>query len=251
MITSYLDRSWLISIILNSLLLGFAMIIPKKLLTFSGYLHAWLLGVLIWWLLGWQGYILIMSYFIIGSAITYVGISKKEKAGIAEKRSGTRGPENVWGSGLTALFCALGTLFSNPFYTKLFILGYVASISTKLSDTVASELGKVYGKNTFLITTLRPASPGTEGAISLEGTLAGFIASVLIALVGFFINFINLNEVSYCVISAFFATNVESVIGATLQNRVSWMNNDVVNIINTLIGALIAFFLYFLETNLF
>ena len=209
MITSYLDRSWLISIILNSLLLGFAMIIPKKLLTFSGYLHAWLLGVLIWWLLGWQGYILIMSYFIIGSAITYVGISKEEKAGIAEKRSGTRGPENVWGS------------------------------------------AAVYGKNTFLITTLKPASPGTEGAISLEGTLAGFIASVLIALVGFFINFINLNEVSYCVISAFFATNVESVIGATLQNRVSWMNNDVVNIINTLIGALIAFFLYFLETNLF
>ena len=117
--------------------------------------------------------IAIATYFIVGSAVTYIGISKKEKAGIAEKRSGVRGPENVWGSGLTALICAVGTLSSNPFYTKLFILGYVASISTKLSDTVASELGKVYGKNTFLITTLKPVSPGTEGAISFEGTVAG------------------------------------------------------------------------------
>lgn len=35
-------------------------------------------------------------------------------------------------------------------------IGYVASLATKLSDTFASEVGKAYGKRTFLITTLKP-----------------------------------------------------------------------------------------------
>ncbi|BDA39861.1 TIGR00297 family protein [Candidatus Atelocyanobacterium thalassae] len=251
MITLYSDNSWFVSITLNSLLLGIAIVSPKKLLTFPGYLNAWFLGVSVWWLLGWQGYSVIATYFIVGSAVTYIGISKKEKAGIAEKRSGVRGPENVWGSGLTAFFCALGTLFSSSFYTQLFILGYVASISTKLSDTVASELGKVYGKNTFLITTLKPVPPGTEGAISLEGTLAGFLASVFIASISFFINFINLTEVFYCIVAAFIATNIESLIGAKFQNKISWMTNDIVNIINTSAGALAAFSLSLLGIELF
>ncbi len=251
MIILYSDSSWFTGIILNTLLLSIAIVAPKKLLTLPGYLNAWFLGISIWWLLGWQGYSVIAFYFIIGSAMTYVGMSEKKKAGIAEKRSGVRGPENVWGSGLTALICAVGTLSSNPFYTKLFILGYVASISTKLSDTVASELGKVYGKNTFLITTLKPVSPGTEGAISFEGTVAGFLASAFIALISFFINLINFTEVFYCIVAAFIATNIESLIGAMFQDKIDWMTNDVVNIINTSTGALIAFFLSFLGVELF
>ena len=46
------------------------------------------------------------------------------------------------------------------------------SSATKLADTFASEIGKAYGKTTFLITTLEKVPPGTEGAISAEGTAA-------------------------------------------------------------------------------
>ncbi|NEP46547.1 MAG: DUF92 domain-containing protein, partial [Okeania sp. SIO2H7] len=102
------EHPWLTGLILNSVLAIAAIISPKKLLTPAGLIHAWALGVIIWGTLGWQGYGVIMFYFLVGSAVTRIGMAEKEAAGIAEKRSGARGPENVWGSALTGTICALG-----------------------------------------------------------------------------------------------------------------------------------------------
>ena len=230
---------WLVAVGLNTVLLAIAWIAPKKLLTPAGLFHAWLLGVLIWGTLGWQGYLVVMFYFLVGSAVTRIGMEQKEAEGIAEKRSGARGPENVWGSALTGALCVLGTLVF-PKLAPLLLLGYAASFATKLSDTCASEVGKAYGKRTFLITTLQPVARGTEGAVSLEGTLAGVVGSVAIAFIGWGVGLINLTDVAFCIVAAFIATNLESVIGATLQSKVDWMTNEVVNILNTLIGAIAA-----------
>ncbi|CAI7830856.1 unnamed protein product [Closterium sp. NIES-54] len=60
-------------------------------------------------------------------------------------------------------------------------LGYVASFATKLSDTAGSEIGKAFGKRTFLVTSFQPVPRGTEGAVSLEGTLAGLAAAVVLS----------------------------------------------------------------------
>ena len=243
--TIYSLNPWLVAVGLNTFLIAIAFLAPKKLLTPAGYLHAWALGVLIWGTLGWQGYFVVMFYFLVGSGVTRIGIAQKEAAGIAEKRSGMRGPENVWGSAAVAAICALGTLFPLPPVPTLSLLylGYVASFSTKLSDTCASEVGKAYGKRTFLITTLQPVARGTEGAVSLEGTLAGIVASGAIALLGWSVGLIDLVGVGLCVVAAFVATNVESAIGATLQGKVTWLTNEVVNAINTAIGAIVAILL--------
>ncbi|MEH2151186.1 TIGR00297 family protein [Nostoc sp.] len=243
---------WLVAVVLNTILLGLAWIAPKKLLTPAGLFHAWFLSILIWVTVGWQGYAVVMFYFLVGSGVTRIGMAQKEAEGIAEKRSGARGPENVWGSALTGALCALGIgminsgfivpspqfLIPNP--QSLLLLAYVASFSTKLADTTASEVGKAYGKSTFLITTLQPVPRGTEGAVSLEGTLAGIVASVAIAFVGWGVGLIDLLGVAWCVLAAFIATNLESVIGATLQSKYTWLTNEVVNIFNTLIGAIAA-----------
>jgi uncharacterized protein (TIGR00297 family) len=234
---------WSIAIAFNGLLLFVAWIIPKKLLTPSGYWHAWVLGVVVWGTLGWQGYIVVMFYFLVGSLVTRIGMAEKEALGIAEKRSGMRGPENVWGSALTATICALGTLLGNSDLNQLLFLGYVASFSTKLADTTASEVGKAYGKHTFLITTLQPVARGTEGAVSWEGTVAGVVASLLMAIIGWLVGAIDLTGIIWCVLAAFIATNIESLIGATLQSRFNWLTNEVVNFINTLIGAIVAILL--------
>jgi uncharacterized protein (TIGR00297 family) len=250
--TVYSLNPWLVAVALNTVLLGVAYIIPKKLLTPAGTLHAWALGVLIWGTLGWQGYAVVMFYFLVGSAVTRIGMKEKEAAGIAEKRSGARGPENVWGSALTGTLCALGVLIISLLsdapkiqIIPLLLLGFVASFSTKLSDTTASEIGKVYGKRTFLITTLQPVERGTEGAVSLEGTLAGVIASAVIAMVGWAVGMIDIAGILICMVAAFIATNLESVIGATLQSKFDWLTNEVVNFINTLIGAVVAILLGF------
>ncbi len=234
-----MGNAWLVAIALNTVLILVAWILPKKLLTPMGYLHAWILGVLVWGTLQGPGYGVVMFYFLVGSGVTKIGMAQKEAAGIAEKRGGLRGPENVWGSALVGTLCAVGAALW-PAGASLLTLGYVASFSTKLSDTTASEVGKAYGKRTFLITTLQPVARGTEGAVSLEGTLAGALASVVIALVGLAVGLVDPLGVGWCAIAAFIATNLESVIGATLQEQYDWLTNEVVNGINTAIGAIVA-----------
>ncbi len=241
---------WLVAVLLNlSLgLVGWKLV--SKLLTPVGLVHAFILGVLVWGTLGWAGYIVVLFYFLVGSGVTRIGKAKKEAEGIAEKRGGARGPENVWGSAAAGTVCAIATLVTPPLYHPLLLLGYVASFSTKLSDTTASEVGKAYGKRTFLITTLRPVPRGTEGAVSLEGTVAGLIASIVLALIGWAVGLIAPLGIVWCAIAAFIATNIESLIGATLQSRFAWLTNEVVNGINTTIGAIAAIGLAFLGQQL-
>ena len=237
------SNPWAIASTVNIVLLGIAWFLPKKLLTSFGYLNALVLGVIVWGTLGWRGYLIVMLFFLLGSALTFVGIEQKEAEGIAEERSGIRGAGNVWGSALTATICAIATLFY-PFPTQqLFVLGYVASFCTKLADTTASEVGKAYGKTTYLITTLKPVPRGTEGAVSLEGTITGVFASVVLAVIAWIIGLISPLGVIWCVIAAFVATTIESLIGATLESRFDWLTNDLVNFINTVIGAIAAIIL--------
>jgi uncharacterized protein (TIGR00297 family) len=108
-------------------------------------------------------------------------------------------------------------------------LGYVAALATKLADTFASEIGKAYGKTTFLITTLERVKPGTEGAISAEGTAAAVLGGFVLSTCGYLLGIIDFRSVVVSTIAAFLATMAESVIGAT-----------VVNFMNTLIGGTIA-----------
>jgi uncharacterized protein (TIGR00297 family) len=231
------NKVWLTAIALNTVLGIIALALPRRALTTAGIIHAWGLGILLWGGLGWQGFAVMVCYFILGTAVTYVGRDIKEARGIAEKRSGARGPENLWGSAAVGAMCAVGYLIKpNP----LWLLGYTASISAKLADTCASEIGKAYGKHTYLITNLQAVPPGTEGAVSIEGTLAGVVGALLIALVGWSTQLIDSWDIPICVIAAFVANTLESLIGATLQNRYSWLTNELVNGINTLTGASIA-----------
>jgi hypothetical protein len=76
----------------------FAVLQPKviKMLTPAGFAHAFALGTMLWNTLGWRGWSLCVAYFFLGQAVTKVRFADKEKRGIAEKRGGRRGPENVW-----------------------------------------------------------------------------------------------------------------------------------------------------------
>jgi uncharacterized protein (TIGR00297 family) len=153
----------------------------ESMLTPAGVAHSAALGTVLWATLGWQGWTLCVLYLLAGSKVTKVKMSDKQALGIGEGRGGRRGPENVWGSAAAGCLCAIATMVW-PEHRNLLMLGYVSAMAAKLSDTFQSEVGKAFGKRCFLITTLKPVPRGTEGAVSVEGYLAGIGGSLVIAL---------------------------------------------------------------------
>lgn len=65
-------------------------------LTLEGMKDAFFLGTSLWATMGWRGWSTCVAYLFLGQAVTKVKFAEKEKMGIAEKRGGRRGPENVW-----------------------------------------------------------------------------------------------------------------------------------------------------------
>jgi uncharacterized protein (TIGR00297 family) len=226
---------WLVALAINALLIALAQRAP--LLTPAGWVHAGILGTLLWGSLGWRGWLAVVAYLALGSAVTKLGFRVKRASGLAEGRGGRRGPENVWGSALVAALLALLTPWAGVEAPRL-LVGFAASLAAKLADTCGSEIGKRWGRHTVLITTLRPVPAGTEGAISLEGTAASAAGGVVMAVVMAALGVIESPGALALVAGVgLLATLLESVLGATAQQRVAWLSNELVNGLQTLVAA--------------
>ena len=124
------------------------------------------------------------------------------------------------------------------------MVGFAASFAAKLADTFGSEIGKRFGRTTVLITSLRPVPPGTEGAISLEGTLASGLGSIAMTLVMLALQLVPPGPVAVMVMAVgLVATLAESLLGAVLQDRVAWLSNELINALQTLFAAVLAMLL--------
>ena len=211
------------------------------LMTKGGWISAGVLGTILWGCLYWQGWISVVIYLLFGSLVTKIGYKFKKEQGIAEKRGGRTGPENVWGSAATGLFLAMMTKFDFA-NVVLFKIGFAASFAAKLADTFGSEIGKRFGKDTYLITSLKKVERGTEGGISLEGTLASVLGSIFMAFIMLSLSIIS-TKIDFIIVavSGLLATLSESIIGAKFQNKYK-LSNEMVNAIQTSIASIFAIF---------
>ena len=238
-------QHWLGALLINAVLIAVAQRLP--LLTPAGWVHAGILGTVLLGSLDWPGWWAVVLYLALGSLVTRLGFRRKQELGLAEGRGGRRGPENVWGSAATGAVLALLIAVQPalpallPLNPVLLRLGFAASFAAKLADTCGSEVGKRWGRHTVLITSLRPVPPGTEGAISLEGTAASLLGSALMAALMLALGLLQTPQ-AWLLVSAvgLAATLIESGIGAGLQSRWSWLSNELVNALQTLIAALLA-----------
>ena len=222
---------WLSALVLNTVLIALAQRFP--LLTRSGWCHAGILGTVLWGAMAWRGWLAVVTYLVLGSLVTKLGFAKKQELGLAEGRGGRRGPENVWGSAFTGLVLALliAARIGSP---TLLLIGFSASFAAKLADTFGSEIGKRWGRTTLLITNLRPVPAGTEGAVSVEGTLASALGSLLMTLVMGGLGLLPSGAAFLLVLLVgFVATLLESLLGAVGQGRWPWLSNELVNGLQT------------------
>src|SRR5918999_2483325 len=88
----------------------------------------------------------------------------------AQEHGGRRSARNALANCAVATFCAIlaATTRSEPFAAA-----FVASLGAAFADTAESEIGQLFSRTPRLISTFRKVPPGTDGAISLPGTLAG------------------------------------------------------------------------------
>jgi len=236
---SLITNQFFIGFCINFILIYIFWKIP--LMTKGGWISAGILGSILWGCLSWQGWMSVVIYLLFGSFVTKIGYKYKNEQGIAEKRGGRRGPENVWGSAASGLFLAMMTKF-NPANVFLFKVGFAASFAAKLADTFGSEIGKRFGKDTYLITSLKKVKRGTEGGISLEGTLASIFGSIFMTLIMLCLSIISTKSQFIIVaVSGFLATLSESIIGAKFQNKYK-LSNEIVNAMQTSIASVFAIF---------
>jgi uncharacterized protein (TIGR00297 family) len=200
----------------------------------SGALGGALIGVVIYVGGGAAAWGLLLLTFMAASAASRLGLERKTLLGIAEERGGRRGPGNALANCGVAAVAAVAAV-TTP-YREQALLALVAALVAGGSDTVASEVGKAWGTATFLVTSLGRVKPGTPGAMSTQGTAAGLIAAIALALAAAAGGLISVNLIGIVVIAATAGALIESALGATLEGP-GILNNDMLNFINTAVAA--------------
>ena len=206
----------------------------------SGAVAGFCVGLLIYAGGGAGAWILLFVTFLAASITSRLGLQRKMMLGIAEERGGRRGAGNAIANCGVAAAAAVAVA-ATP-YGASALLAVVASLAAGGSDTVASEIGKAWGRSTFLITSFRRVTAGTPGAMSLEGTAAGMIAAFGLAAVGVAAALIPASAIITVVVAATAGAVVESALGATLEEA-GVVNNDLLNFINTSVATAVALWL--------
>ncbi len=201
----------------------------------SGLFSGALIGVLLIVFADVRWFLVMLAFFIIGSASTRFQFARKKAMGVEQERGGARGYKNAFSNGLVGTGAAvIFGLTGDPLWAALF----VGSIATATADTVASEIG-VTGGRPIMITTLKQVPEGTNGGITVKGEAASLLGSAMIAGLAFGLQMISLPVFFICVLAGFLGTNIDSVIGATLENR-GIIGNAGTNLLATLGGGLCA-----------
>ncbi len=231
----YWPEGTLWATILMVVFMGFA-IMAKKIDIWGGLCGVWIgMGMFLGG--GVVGVLLLMAFFGLGTMATSWRIKDKLEMGLAEKDKGRRSISNALSNGGMAGVCGyLAWLF--PDHNILFQLMMAASMASATADTLASELGNVYGRRYVDVWRWKKGLRGEDGVISLEGTLLGALGAILIAS---FIGLAQHNIFSFLLISiaGILGNYLDSFFGATLQRK-GFMNNHTVNFANTLLAALFA-----------
>jgi uncharacterized protein (TIGR00297 family) len=205
--------------------------------SWAGAITGAMIGVMVFAGLGWQGWILLLLTFIAASVASRLGLKRKLLLGIAEERGGRRGPGNaIANTGVAAIAAVLALVVAPDDGARL---AFVAALVAGGSDTIASEIGKAWGRRTWSITSLAHVPPGTSGAMSLEGTAAGVAGAVGLGLAAVALGLAPLVWMAAIVIGATAGSLLESWLGATLEAP-GILNNDMLNFINTAASAVVA-----------
>ena len=198
-----------------------------------------LVGVPVYACLGPQGFALLVLFVVGGSALTRLGYDRKRRTGGAQEHGGRRGARNALANAGVAVLCAL--LYALGL-SEAFSAAYVAAVGAAFADTAESEVGQLSRRWPRLVTTGRQVAPGTDGAVSPVGTLAGVAAAGLTAGLGLALGLVGgWGAAALVALAALVGTGADSLVGARLPG----LGNEATNVLCTLVAAVLALALLF------
>jgi uncharacterized protein (TIGR00297 family) len=175
----------------------------------------------------------LITLFLLTFAATRIGHARKLKLGLAEVRQGRSAHQIVANLGAASLVAAGHQVIGAA------PLACIAMLAEATADTVASELGPILPGHTRLLTTFRRVHRGTDGGVSLGGTLSGIAAAAIVITVGIRSLDLGVVEAKCTFAGAAAGFLADSLLGATLERR-GYLGNDMVNFLSTVVAGVVA-----------
>ncbi len=173
--------------------------------------------------------------FVLTWAATRFRYAQKAKHAVAEKKGGRSASQVLANVGLAGA-CAVLYHYT---HNNALLVGLCAVLAEAAADTVSSELGQALRSTARLVTNWKPVPAGTDGGITIIGTLAGAIAAALVAAQFALTGVLPWRAALISSVAAVIAMFVDSLLGAMLERR-RLLNNDAVNLLGTLCAAAVA-----------
>jgi uncharacterized protein (TIGR00297 family) len=191
---------------------------------------------------GW--FAVLISFYGIGALSTKFRYEEKADRGVAEENEGARGTGNVLGNSAVALAAVVGFAAAPhlPVDAGLFRLAFAGSLAAAMGDTLSSEIGGLFD-NPRLVVTGERVPPGTDGAVTWQGELAGVVGAALVGLLTVAVLPVAplmgpAAAMAVVTVGGVAGMTADSLLGATVEGDI--IQNETVNLLATLMGALVS-----------